>query len=234
MPGELPYSDNGAAFDARGRAYVWTTCDAGVGITRPHGHTFRLARLAPGTAALSFAVTRAGTGLASWVPTRCTSDPAAGTPPGRLHAAALRDGTFGAPIALTGADARPLVPAASSAVAPVGTGSLVSAWSGSDLQQVTLDRDGHQVAVTQAAAGSIPLATDAAGNLLLSAPYVGVTVRRPDGTEEPFVPGSLGAYGAASPYAAGFGVLFDPDLTTGADQRATSPARRLSLSLWRP
>ena len=45
----------------------------------------------------------------------------------------------------------------------------------------------------------MPLATDAAGNLLLSAPYVGVTVRRPDGTEEPFVPGSIGAHGPQRP-----------------------------------
>ena len=36
MPGESPQSRNGAAFDGRGRAYVWTTCDGVVGITSPH------------------------------------------------------------------------------------------------------------------------------------------------------------------------------------------------------
>jgi hypothetical protein len=91
----------------------------------------------------------------------------------------------------------------------------------------------------------MPLGTDAAGNLLVSAPFIGVTVRRPDGTEDPFVPVSTGADGgaapigatwAATPDAAGFGLLFDPDLTALADDphRVSSPATRLSLSFWRP
>jgi hypothetical protein len=80
----------------------------------------------------------------------------------------------------------------------------------------------------------MPLLTDAAGNLLVSAPHIGVTVRRPDGTEDPFVPGSIGAGGAATPDAAGFSVVFDPDLTTLPNRRVSSPARRLSLSFWRP
>jgi hypothetical protein len=213
---------------------VWTTCDGAVGITRPGGRAFGLARPAPGTAALSLAVTRSGTGVASWVPTRCTSDPAAGTPPGALHAAPLHDGAFGAPVVLSAPDGQPLVTSAASAFAPVGAGSLVSAWSGSDLLQVTLDGHAHQLAATPTAAQSLPLAADAVGNLLLSAPFAGVTVRRPDGSQEPFVPGSLGAQWGATPFAAGFGVIFDPDLTTGPDQRVTSPGRRLSVSFWRP
>jgi hypothetical protein len=234
MPGEAPASRSGAAFDARGRAYVWTTCDGVVGITRPGGRAFRLERLAPGTAALSVAVGWSGTGLASWVATRCTSDPAAGTPPGVLQASVLRDGAFAPPVALTGPDGRPLVTSASSAFAPVGAGSLVSAWSGSELLQVTLDGGGRETAVTQVGVQSLPLAADAAGNLLLSAPNAGVTVRRPDGTEEPFVPGSLGAQAASAPDATGFAVVYDPDLTTGADRRVHSPGRRLGVSFWRP
>jgi len=116
----------------------------------------------------------------------------------------------------------------------VGTGSLVALWSGSDILQITLDRDGHQTALARTGAQSMPLATDAAGNLLVSAPYIGVTVRRPDGTEDPFVPGSMGTYRATTPDAAGFSVLFDPDLTTQANHRVSSPATRLSLSSWRP
>jgi hypothetical protein len=108
------------------------------------------------------------------------------------------------------------------------------ARSGSDLLQITLDRDGHQTALVRTGTQSTPLATDAAGNLLVSAPYFGVTVRRPDGAEDPFVPGSIGTHWATTPDAAGFSVLFDPDLTTKANHSANSPATRLSLSFWRP
>ena len=233
-PGESPQSDNGAAFDARGRAYLWTTCDGVVGITRPHARRFRLVHVTSGTAALGFAVGRSGRGIASWVPTRCTSDAAAGTPPGVLHASVLRHGAFGSPVVVSGSDGRPLLTSGSTAFSPVGTGSLVALWSGSDIVQITLDRDGHPTAFARAGAQSMPLATDAAGNLLVSAPHFGVTVRRPDGSEDPFVPGSIGTYWATTPDAAGFGVLFDPDLTTRADHSVSSPATRLSLSFWRP
>jgi hypothetical protein len=234
MPGESPQSDNGAAFDARGRAYLWSTCDGVVGITRPHARRFRLLRVTSGTAALSLAVGRSGRGIASWVPTRCTSDAAAGTPPGVLHVSVLRDGVFGSPVVVTGPDGQPLLTSSSAALAPVAMGSLVTAWSGEDLLVVTLDRDGHESSVARTGLDSIPLAADAAGNLLISAPYVGVTVRRPDGTEDPFVPGSIGAQWAATPFAAGFAVVFDPDLTTGPDHHVSSPASRLSLSFWHP
>ena len=234
MPGESPQSRNGAAFDGRGRAYVWTTCDGVVGITSPHGHELRLAHLTPGTAALSLAVARSGRGVASWVPTRCTSDPAAGTPPGVLHATALRAGAFGSPVILTGSDGQPLVTSGSTAFSPVGTGSLVMLWSTLDILQITLDGNGHETSMTSTGTPSMPLASDAAGNLLVAAPYIGVTVRRPDGSEDPFVPGSIGANWATTPDAAGFGVLFDPDLITLPDHHVSSPARRLSLSFWRP
>jgi hypothetical protein len=234
MPGELPQSDNGAAFDGRGRAYVWTTCDGVVGITRPGARKFRLVRLTAGPAALSLAVARSGRGIASWVPTRCTSDPAAGTPPGVLHASVLRDGAFGSPTVVTGPDGQPVLTSASTAFSPVGTGSLVTLWSGTDVLEVTLDGDGRQTSVARIAAPSIPLAADAAGDLLVGAPDVGVTVRRPDGTEDPFVPGSLGPHWAVTPDAEGFGVVFDPDLTKQPDHRVSSPATRLSVSLWRP
>lgn len=233
MPGASPPSRNGAAFDARGRAYVWTTCDGVVGITSPHGHKLRLVHLTAGTAALSLAVARSGGGIAGWVPTRCTNDQAAGTPPGVLHASALRDGAFASPVILTGSDGQPLVTSGSTAFSPVGTGSLVTLWSGLDIQ-ITLDCNGHETSITSTGTPSLPLASDAVGNLLVSAPYIGVTVRRPDGSEDPFVPGSMGAFWAATPDAAGFGVLFDPDLITLPDHRGSSPARRLSLSFWRP
>ena len=245
MAGELPQSDNGAAFDARGRAYVWTTCDGVIGITRPGARKLRLVRLTRGSASLSLAVARSGRGIASWVATRCTGDPMAGTPPGVLHAAALHDATFSPPVVLTAQDGQALSTSRSTAFSPVGTGSLVTLWSDSDILQITLDRDGHQTSVTRTSTQSMPLATDATGNLLVSAPYIGVTVRRPDSTEDPFVPESAVAYGttapigadwAASPDAAGFGVLVDPDVTTLPDDphRVSSPSTRLSLSFWRP
>lgn len=245
MAGELPQSENGAAFDARGRAYVWTTCDGVIGITRPHARKLRLVHVTAGTAALSLAVGRSGRGIASWVATRCTGDPAAGTPPGILHASALRDGAVSSPVVLTGEDGQPLITSGSSAFSPVGTGSLVTLWSGSDILQIALDRDGRQTSVARTSGRSMPLAADAVGDLLVSAPYIGVTVRRPDGTEDPFVPDSIGANGAAAPIgaswaatpdAAGFGVLFDPDLTALPDDphRVGSPSTRLSCSFWRP
>jgi hypothetical protein len=36
------------------------------------------------------------------------------------------------------------------------------------------------------------------------------------------------------PNVRGIGVVWDPDLRTGADNRVTSPAKRLSVSLWHP
>jgi hypothetical protein len=183
---------------------------------------------------MSLTVGRSGRGIASWVPTKCTGDPAAGTPPGVLHASALQGGAFGPPAVVTGLDGQPLVTSASTALSPVGTGSLVTSWSGGDLLQIAFDRDGRQSAVARTVVASMPLATDAVGDLLVSAPYIGATVRRPDGTEEPFVPGSIGVQWAATPDAAGFGVVFDPDLTTLPDHHVTSPATRLSLSFWRP
>jgi hypothetical protein len=234
MPGERPQSDNGAAFDARGRAYVWTTCDGAVGITAPHARALRLVHLTAGRAALSLAVARSGVGIASWAPTTCTGDPAAGTPPGILHASVLRDGAFGSPSVLTGPDGQPLLASRSVAFSPVGTGSFVELWSGPDPLQVTLDRDGHQTSVASTATQSMPLAADAAGNLLVSAPDNVATVRRPDGTEDAFAPGSIGSDWATTPDAAGFSVLFDPDLTAAPGNRVSSPAARLSLSFWRP
>jgi hypothetical protein len=141
----------------------------------------------PGAASLSLAVARSGRGTASWVATSCTGDPAAGTPPGVLHASALRDGAFRSPVVLTGQAGQPLMTSRSTALSPVGAGSLVTLTSGSDPLQVTLDRDGRQTSVAPTSVASMPLAADAAGNLLVSAPFIGVTVRRPDSTEDPFV-----------------------------------------------
>lgn len=190
--------------------------------------------LTAGAAALSLAVARSGRGIASWVPTTCTGDPAAGTPPGVLHASVLRHGAFGPPVVVTGPDEQPLLTSGSTAFSPVGTGSLVTLWSDGDILQITLDGDGHQTSVARTGTQSIPLAADAVGNLLVSAPYIGVTVRRPDGTEDAFVPGSVGTHWAATPDTAGFSVLFDPDLITLPNHRVSSPATRLSLSFWRP
>jgi hypothetical protein len=222
MTGELPQSDNGAVFDARGRAYVWTTCDGVVGITSPHSREFRRVRVTAGPAALSLAVTRPGRGLASWVPSRCTGDPAAGTPPGILHASLLRDGAFGPPVVLTGPDGQLLLTTGSTAFSPVATGGLVMLRSGIDVLQISLDGDGRQTGVTRTGTQSTPLAADARGNLLISVPPAGVAVRRPDGTQEAFARGPVGAQWAARPGAAGFGVLFEPD------------RRRLGVSLWSP
>jgi hypothetical protein len=234
MPGELPQSDNGAAFDARGRAYVWTTCDSVVGITSPRSRALRLVRVATGPAALSLAVDRSGRGIASWVPTRCTTDPAAGTPPGVLHASVLRDGAFGPPVVLTGPDGQPLLTAGSTVFSPVATGSLVTLPSGNEMLQVSLDRDGRQTSVARTGAQSTPLAADARGNLLVGVPPTGVAVRRPDGTEDAFIRGAIGTDWASTPDAAGFGVMFDPDRTTRSAHRAGSPAKRLGVSFWRP
>ena len=121
----------------------------------------------PGPAVLGFAVGRSGRGVASWVPTRCTSDPAAGTPPGVLHASVLHDGAFGSAVVVTGPDGQPVLTSGSAAFAPVGRAA--SSRSGRRRPPaVALDRDGRQTSVARTGPQSIPLAADAAGNLLVA------------------------------------------------------------------
>ena len=248
MPGEAPQSDVGATFDALDRAYVWGTCDGVVRVTRPHSRHLKLVRLTSGTAVgVSLAVTGSGRGLASWVDSKCSSDPAAGSLPGPVRVRALRSGTFGPPVTLTTGpqQSTPLITSsATHAIALAGDGNLVTTWEMNppSPHQVTvsLDARGALGAVTPITGARIPFAADARGNLGLTAPFVGFVVRPRRGAEEPFDKGGSGpnapAIGAGAAVAAngqGFGVIWDPDLTF-SDHVAVSPATRLSVSLWRP
>jgi hypothetical protein len=237
MPGEAPQSDVGAAFDARGRAYVWGTCDGTVRVAPSHSRRLRVVRVSSGRAlGLSLSVTGNGNGVVSWIDSRCTSDPAAGSEPGPLRVRALRTGTFGPPVTAA------LVGRSTSAIALAGDGSLVTAWSDVPDQVVlNLDERGALRALTPITDGRIPFAADAFGNLIYSAPYVGFVVRPRAGVDEPFDKGGVGAtapaIGASATAATngrGFGVLWDPDLTFGSDHMAVTPANRFSVSLWRP
>jgi hypothetical protein len=249
VPGEAPQSDVGATFDARGRAYVWGSCDGVIRVARPRSRRLDRVEVAPGPVlGLSLSATGGGSGLASWVDSRCTSDPAAGSEPGPVLVRALGSGTFGPPVTLTigPMQSTALVAWSTQVIALAGDGSLVTAWATtpSSPQQVavSLDAQGRLSAVTALTDGRVPRAADAGGNLILSAPYVGFAVRpRSGGPDEPFDKGGSGpdaaAIGASAAVAAngrGFGALWDPDLTFGPDHRAVTPAKRLSVSRWTP
>lgn len=246
MPGEAPQSDNGAIFDGRGRAYLWGTCDGVVRTAEPGSRRLALVQATPGrTLGFSFSVTGTGTGrgLASWIDSRCATDPAAGSAPGPVRMRPIRDGAFGPPVTLGAgvADPASFLGSGTTAIALAGDGSLVTAWASSSPTPVVMavDGAGRPGAVTPASGGRLPYAADAGGNVLWTAPYVGFVARPRGGVEEPFDHGGpdhagMGATAAAAPHDRGFGLVWDPDLRTGPDQRATSPAKRLSVSFWTP
>jgi hypothetical protein len=244
MPGEAPQSDNGALFDARGRAYLWSSCDGVVRMAEPGSRRLALLQVAPRhVLGFTVSVTASGRGLASWVDSACATDPVAGSRPGPLRMRLLRDGAFGPATTLIGglADPASFLAWGTSAIALAGDGSLFTAWRGSANGPVVIrvGADGTPGAVTPTTDGRVPQLADAGGNLLLTMPYAGVVVRPRTGADEPFDKGGpentgMGASPAVVPHGRGFAVVWDPDLRTGADNRVVSPKRRLSVSFWRP
>jgi hypothetical protein len=222
MPGEAPQSDNGVTFDARGRAYLWSTCDGVLRVARAGSRSLRLVRVTAGRAlGLYFSVTPSGRGLATWADSRCTTDPAAGSEPGPVHVRAFRSGAFGPRLDLTGASGEHLTGRTTGALALPGAGALVLAFAESRPVQVGLDADGVQQSVSEVADWRIPFAADAGGSVILPAPHAGLVVRNADGSEEPLPDGGP-ASAAAVPNGRGFAAVWAPD------------ERRLRVALWRP
>ena len=216
MPGEAPQSDVGAAFDARGRAYLWGTCDGVVRIAGAKSRKLALTAVAPGRAlGFSLSVTGNGDGLASWIDSRCTSDAAAGPEPGTLHARLLRAGAFTAPLTFgTAANT-------TQAFALAGRAGLISGWAFANRTLWALDAQGALRSTTTIDTTRFPLAVDAGGDLLFTAPYAGVAVRPPGGSDQPFDKGYAGAT-AVAPNARRFAAVWAPSRT------------RLGVSVWRP
>ena len=244
VPGELPQSDNGAAFDRDGRAYVWSTCDGVVRIARPGSRRLSLVKVAPGRAlGFSLAVSSTGRGLASWVDSRCTSDPAAGSEPGRVLVRVLRSGTFAGPVTLSfGSQPPEAHHGRSTSAFALGDGGLVTVLTDLSMNPfaVSFDAQGAPAAATEIADQRLPSAADGGGDLILSAPYVGWVVRPRAGPDEPSDWGGTGrmtpagGWAAASTSGRRFAVVWDPDVTIGPDNRPIAPAKRLSVSLWAP
>ena len=80
LTGYAPQSRTGVAFDAGGAAYLWGTCDGAIRIARPGSRRWGAPVTVSAGRALGFSlsVARAGTGIASWVDSRCTGDISAG------------------------------------------------------------------------------------------------------------------------------------------------------------
>jgi hypothetical protein len=225
MPGEAPQSDVHATFDRSGRAYLWGTCDGVVRVAAPRSRHLGLIDVAPGRAlGFSFAIAGDGHGLASWIDSRCTTDAAAGSEPGPVRVRAFAAGAFGPPQTfMTGTTA-------TQAIALTGTGSLVSGWAFSDQYLMSFDAQG----VLQSSAvvsDGLPLAADAAGDLLVT--RGGGSAVQPSGGG-PEQPAPHGGVASVASNGRRFALAWDPDVTVGSDHRARSPRVRLRLSVWQP
>lgn len=234
--GGTPAGRTGVAFDPRRRAWLWNSCDGAVRVTGPDARRFALVQAAPSrVVGLSLSVTSGTTeGRIAWADGRCATDPAAGPTPGPLAMRAFSGPRLGPVQALMGADGRPLSGYGARAVGP----ALVEAAVAPTALLITLDGYDVQTGVTALTGSQRPLAADARVDVLWTAPYVGLVVRPPSGPEQPFdadrTDAAMGVSPAFAPNGEGFGAVWDPDMRVGSDQRATSPARRLSVSLWTP
>lgn len=226
MAGEAPQSDLGATFDARGRAYLWGTCDAVLRIAPSGSRRLGLIRIGPDRAlGFSFAIGANGRGLASWVQSRCTQDAAAGPQPGPLQVRTLTAGAFAPPLTLgTGSST-------TQAFALGAAGSLVMGWSFERQLLWSLDPQGSVQSTATVTPDRMPLAADPAGDLLLAAPGGGLAVRPPAGTEEVL---RQNASATAAGSGRRFAAVWDPDVTVGPDHRVRSPLRRLRVAVWAP
>jgi len=94
-------------FDARGNAYLSSSCDGTVLVARAHSHHFRSDVLtAASVVGFSLSVSGPGRGLAVWVDGQCSFGDEAAATSGPVFASVLRTGMFGTPLALTPADAQ--------------------------------------------------------------------------------------------------------------------------------
>ena len=144
----------------------------------------------------------------------------------------MTDGRFGAPTTLSTGTA-PDVALSTAAIALAGDGGLLTVGAAPQTLAVTVDARGVPGTATPISRVEAPFAADGAGNLIRTAPFAGFPSARPrSGAEQPFNRGGsanspgIGGSAAVVAHGTGFGVVWDPDLRTGADNRATTPARR--------
>lgn len=215
------------SFDQGGRAYLHSSCSGRVLLARPASHSFdRLVTLTRAPARdLALGLSGAGEGLASWIPSPCSSAELAGP----VMASVLRGGRFSAPETIAPTPVSSGVPAAlaedeSSSVAVPG-GAIVS-WSTTiaggfpTFSSVSL---GVAPALPPA---TRPLAADGAGDIVL-------------GTQQgELQPGPItllpAGSGPAQPSPARVGQVAVAPFGRGAAlawQEARGP---LQLAVWRP
>lgn len=241
--GYSPQSDNGAAFDARGNAYLWSSCDGVVRSARPRSRRLSLVKLADTRVhGFDLAVADNRRGIAAWSDGGCTTDITAGSEPGPVRASAMRAGTFGAAVTLS-ADESELSWGGTRAIAIAGDGALVTWPRAAGLRVgetflVVFGADGMPATRSVIGGGREPIGADGGGDLLFAAPYVGLIARPRGGSDEPMdrwglAPGGSGSLAIATT-GRGFGTVWDPDTRIGPGYQVISPAKRLSISLWRP
>jgi hypothetical protein len=235
------------SFDARGRAYLAGECEAVVHSTAPHSHRFgHKAALDLGAKlGVSFSVTPAGDGLASWVNGRCTTDESAGDTPGPVFASVMRAGRFGPPLPLTAATTQFT---GSNALATSGGGGTVT-WSTFDpakgtfgatigsggsvgpaypitdpLTALVADGGGDQVLTgTSAVPGHGGSGTPPPGGQLVQG---GVAIRAAGGGADQPAPHGNGRLAVATPVGRAAALVWSTS--------PTGVGGRLAVSVWRP
>lgn len=229
------------AFDARGRAYVWGTCDGVVFSAPPHRHQFdRPVTVAPPpVASFTLSLARAGNGLAAWIHGSCTQPGGARDTTGPVLASVLRHGAFGKPLALTSADTRGV---GSNAVAALTGGGEVTwtspASSTNPMFSVQVDGAGALGPLQsgqELPGGLVSVAVDGGGDEILAAGYsqeerfaLGHVVVRPvsGGPDQPAVSPYGGALATATPIGRAAALAWTTKLRGGGSA--------LELSVWRP
>jgi hypothetical protein len=211
------------SFDAAGRAYLHSSCSGRVLVAAPGSHSFRrVVTLTHGSVRdLVLGLSGPGEGLASWIPTACSTDQAAESAPGPVLASVLRAGTFAAPRTLTAAG----VGAESSVSVAVPGGGIVSARAraANGFPTVSTVSLGTAPALP---AGDAPVAADGGGDIVFGSsfaqlPPATLAVLPAGGAPARMAPSQIGAT-AVAPFGRAVALAW---------QEGKGP---LKLSVWRP
>jgi hypothetical protein len=203
------------AFDARGSAYVWGSCDGIVLAAPPHSHRFGRPVVVAPAPVLGFTLSLAGAGhgLAGWEHGICTTDQATGDTPGPVFASVLRAGAFGKPLAL-GANAQ--IGGGNAVALPSGAGTV----SGSLVQGEVF---GGVFRLTQTAF-SVPIGADGIPGPIEQDPGALFPVAATGGGDQVLAGATSGGQGVQGPLVQGvMGDLTIRPAGGGADQPAPSP-----------
>jgi hypothetical protein len=218
-------------FDARGTAYLYSSCSGHVLIAPAHSHRFsRNVVVAPGPVSeFTLSLAGAGRGLAAWVAGACSYDEAVSNTPGPVFVSVLRAGTFAKLLALTPGATRAVY---SDAVAVPAGGTVT--WSteegptGSAGFSVQIGPDGLP-GETQPSTSTVTAAAADGGGDVVFAPSPGsgpvasaVFVRPAGGGADQPAPATYGVLAAAAPVGRAAALAW----YTGSTP--------LELSVWRP